>query len=217
MNLLRTFPSLLAFGLCAAFAAGAEPTRKSYTNADFYRHGVFQKDVARKAVKQLMAQHGLTVTPQVEKQLWVSDFGLGDYEHVGLASVTWLNDAEEGYFAMTMYLLPGQMIPEHIHRPITDAPARAAKHESWRIIKGSIYNFSEIGEPTPNPPRLAAAFDGKTKSRHYDVLGPDDTARLKQTETYHFMRAGNAGAIVDEYGVNHDRRGWSSSHPSAHP
>lgn len=78
--------------------------------------------------------------------IWISDFGLGDYEHVGLASVTWVNDSEYGYFAMTMYLLPNQMIPEHAHKPIASVPARNAKHESWRVIKGNVYNFSEIGD-----------------------------------------------------------------------
>lgn len=189
---------------------------KSYTNDDFYKDGVFQQDVAKKAVKQLIQKSGLQYTKSVDRDLWVSDFGLGDYEHVGLASVTWVNDPEYGYFAMTMYLLPGQMIPEHVHKPITEAPARAAKHESWRVIKGNVYNFSEVGGSLSNMPRIPKSF-GKIRSKNYMLMGQDETARLKQPETYHFMMAGEDGAIVDEYGVNHDRRGWFSSNPTAHP
>lgn len=78
-----------------------------YTNADFYKDGVFQKDVAKEAIRQFTLQQGEIYTQKMDSLLWVSDFGLGDYEHVGLASITWLNDADYGYFAMTLYLLPG--------------------------------------------------------------------------------------------------------------
>ena len=189
---------------------------KIYTNDDFYKDGVFQPDVAKKAVKQLILKSGMEYTEKIDRKLWVSDFGLGDYEHVGLASVTWINDPEYGYFAMTMYLLPNQMIPEHVHRPIVEAPARAAKHESWRVIKGKVYNFSEIGDSLSDLPRIPKSF-GKIRSKNYILMGQDETTRLKQPETYHFMKAGDAGAIVDEYGINHDRRGWFSSNPVAHP
>lgn len=189
---------------------------KNYTNDDFYKNGVFQPEVAKEAVKQFILKSGMEYTKSIDRNLWVSDFGLGDYEHVGLASVTWVNDTEYGYFAMTMYLLPGQMIPEHVHKPIAEAPARAAKHESWRVIKGKVYNFSEVGDSISDLPHIPKSF-GKIRSKNYILMGQDETARLKQPETYHFMMAGDDGAIVDEYGVNHDRRGWFSSNPTAYP
>lgn len=189
---------------------------KRYTNADFYKDGVFQRDVAKRAVKQLILKSGMEYSEKLHQNLWVSDFGLGDYEHVGLASVTWLNDAEYGYFAMTMYLLPHQMIPEHVHKSIYEHPSRGAKHESWRVLKGMVYNFSEVGDSMSHTPPIPKSF-GKIRSKNYQVMKPDDTARLKQTETYHFMMAGDEGAIVDEYGINHDRRGWFSSNPAASP
>lgn len=189
---------------------------KNYTNNDFYKDGMFQPDVAKKAVKQLILNSGMEYTERIDRELWVSDFGLGDYEHVGLASVTWVNDPEYGYFSMTMYLLPGQMLPEHVHKPIVEAPARAAKHESWRVIKGQVYNFSEVGDTLSDLPHIPKSF-GKIRSKNYILMGQDETTRLKQSETYHFMMAGDDGAIVDEYGINHDRRGWFSSNPVAHP
>lgn len=189
---------------------------KNYTNEDFYKNGVFQPEVAKEAVKQLILKSEMEYTNSIDSELWVSDFGLGDYEHVGLASVTWVNDPEYGYFAMTMYLLPGQMIPEHVHKPIAEAPARAAKHESWRVIKGKVYNFSEVGDTFSDLPHIPKSF-GKIRSKNYILMGQDKTTRLKQPETYHFMMAGDDGAIVDEYGINHDRRGWFSSNPAAHP
>ncbi|MEE1900067.1 hypothetical protein V1389_17090 [Flavobacterium rakeshii] len=190
--------------------------QKKYTNSDFYKNGVFQKDIAKKAVREMLIAHGEEFTEKIDSDIWISDFGLGDYEHVGLASVTWFNDSMYHYFVMTMYLLPGQMIPEHIHKPVLTAPAVPAKYESWRVISGWIYNFSEIGEETPNPPDIPVSF-GKVISKNFSIVNAGETQSLKKTETYHFMMAGPSGAIVDEYGVYHDRRGWFSSNPKAHP
>lgn len=190
--------------------------KKRYTNSDFYKNGVFQKEVAKQAVKKLILRHGELWTNDIEKRLWVSDFGLGDYEHVGLASVTWFNDSVYDYFSMTMYLLPGQMIPEHIHRPIAEQPAKPAKYESWRVLRGWIYNFSEIGGNMQDMPMIPQSF-GSIRSKNFKMVHAGETDQLKQSETYHFMMAGNDGAIVDEYGVHHDRRGWFSSNPKAYP
>lgn len=189
---------------------------RTYTNADFYKNGVFQKEVAKAAVRDMLKSFGEPWTPLMESKLWVSDFGLGDYQHVGLASVTWFNNQEHGYFAMSMYLLPGQMIPEHIHRPITSPPAKPAKDESWRVFHGWVYNFSEVGEPTPDLPPIPKSF-GPIKSKNMTVLHAGDIASLKKPQTWHFMMAGPQGALVDEYGSNHDRRGWFSSNPKLHP
>ena len=32
-----------------------------------------------------------------------------------MGGIFWVNDPEYGYFAHAIYLLPGQMIPEHAH------------------------------------------------------------------------------------------------------
>lgn len=213
-NKLIGFVGSFLILLCGCSSSHLE--HKKYTNDDFYKNGVFQPKVAKEAVKQFILKSGMEYTKRIDRDLWVSDFGLGDYEHVGLASVTWVNDPEYGYFSMTMYLLPGQMIPEHIHKPIAEAPARAAKHESWRVIEGEVYNFSEVGDSLTDLPHIPKSF-GKIRSKNYILMGQDETTRLKQPETYHFMMAGDDRAIVDEYGVNHDRRGWFSSNPVAHP
>lgn len=210
----------VVFGASLVIDAHALPSAfsdvKKYTNADFYRNGVFQKEAAKAAVKEMILRFGEMYTPKIEAQLWVSDFGLGDFENVGLASVTWFNNEEYGYFAMTMYLLPGQMIPEHVHRPIKDTPPKAAKYESWKGIRGWVYNFSEVGNETPNPPLIPKSF-GQVMSQNFSIMKAGETQILKRIETWHFMMAGPDGAIVDEYGVNHDRRGWFSSNPKAHP
>lgn len=52
------------------------------------------------------------------------------------------------------------MIPEHAHVK-TDFPA---KHESWMVEKGWVYNFSEVGETTPNAPAIPPRM-GLSKAR----------------------------------------------------
>ena len=77
--------------------------------------------------------------------MWVLDFGLGDFAHVGMAGIFWLNRQDYGYFGHEIYLLPGQMIPEHCHLATDKGPA---KMESWQPRHGMIYTFGE-GQPTP--------------------------------------------------------------------
>ncbi|KPA99770.1 ABC-type sugar transport system, auxiliary component [Pseudomonas asplenii] len=189
---------------------------KKYTNAQFYKDGVFQKDVAKKAVEDMLDFYKEDYTSLMDSKIWVSDFGLGDFEHVGLSSVTWFNSQKSAYFAMTMYLLPGQMIPEHIHRPISIPPAKPAKDEAWRVFHGFVYNFSEVGSVTKDTPPIPSSF-GPVHSGNMTILKKGEISSLKKIETWHFMMAGPEGAVVDEYGSNHDRRGWFSSNPKVHP
>ena len=62
-----------------------------------------------------------------------------------MAGIFWLNRQDYGYFGHEIYLLPGQMIPEHQHLATDKGPA---KMESWHPRHGMIYTFGE-GEPTP--------------------------------------------------------------------
>lgn len=175
---------------------------KKYTNADFYKDGKFDQEVAMKAMKDMFDFYGVPFTDLMAKDMWVTDFGLGDFENVGMGGIFWINDPEYKYFAHAIYLLPGQMIPEHAHVK-TDFPA---KHESWMVEKGWVYNFSEVGDETPNAPAIPAGH-GPIKSKNFVVQKVGDVLRLKELGTFHFMMAGPEGAIVDEWACYHDNAG----------
>lgn len=175
---------------------------KKYTNADFYKDGKFDQAVAMEAMKDMFDFYGVPFTDLMAKDMWVTDFGLGDFENVGMGGIFWINDSEYKYFAHAIYLLPGQMIPEHAHVK-TDFPA---KHESWLVEKGWVYNFSEIGDETPDAPAIPAGH-GPIKSKNFVVQKVGDVLRLKELETFHFMMAGPEGAIVDEWACYHDNAG----------
>lgn len=183
---------------------------KKYTNADFYKDGKFQQEVAIEAMKDMFAFYGVPFTELMAKDLWVTDFRLGDFENVGMGGIFWVNDAEYKYFAHAIYLLPGQMIPEHAH-VATDLPA---KHESWMVEKGWVYNFSEIGDETLKTPAISTSH-GPIKSKNYVIQKVGDVLRLKELGTYHFMMAGPEGAVVSEWACYHDNDGLRFTNPIA--
>ena len=55
---------------------------KKFTNADFYRDGLFQQEVAMQAMKEMLAFYNVPFTDLMEKDMWVTDRGLGDFENV---------------------------------------------------------------------------------------------------------------------------------------
>lgn len=176
---------------------------KKYTNADFYKDGKFQQDVAKKAFYEMFEHYGYPVTPLIEKEAWYTDFGLGDFENCGMGGIFWVNDKEHGYFAHDIYLLPGQMIPEHSHVQ-TDMPA---KFESWYVRNGWCYNFSEIGDATADAPAVPESQKATTKSKHFVKQNVGEIVHLAKTGSWHFLMAGDEGAIVHEYANYHDGSG----------
>ncbi len=185
--------------------------KKKYTNADFYTDGKFNQDVAMAAFKDMFAFYGEPFTPLMAKDMWVTDFGLGDFENVGMGGIFWVNDAEHGYFAHEIYLLPGQMIPEHAHVK-TKFPA---KFESWMVRKGMCYNFSEVGDATPNLPALPESQKATIKSKNFVEQHVGEIIHLKKIETFHFLLAGPEGAIVSEWASYHDGDGLRFSNQKA--
>lgn len=190
-----------------------QPFAKKYTNADFYKDGVFQADTAKKAFLEMFAHYDIPMTPFMEQNIWFVDFGLGDFENCGMGGIFWVNDSINGYFAHAIYLLPGQMIPEHKHVK-TKFPA---KMESWMVDKGWCYNFSEVGDATANAPEIPASQVATTISKHFVKQNVGDIVHLADAgpETFHFLMAGPQGAIVSEWANYHDGSGLRFSNTAA--
>lgn len=183
---------------------------KKYTNADFYTDGKFNEQTAKKAFLDMFEHYGIPFTPFLEANFWVTDFGLGDFEHVGMGGVFWINNPDYRYFGHEIYLLPSQMIVEHYHVE----SAFPAKHESWQVRCGSVYNFG-IGDPTPNPPALPESQKDYITVSNYHVMNMGDISALKELESRHFLMAGEQGAVVTEYGTYHDNGGLRFTNPKA--
>lgn len=187
-----------------------KPYTKKYTNADYYTDGVFNQDVAKKAFLDMFEHYGIPFTPFLEENFWVNDFGLGDFENTGMGGVFWINNSEHCYFGHEIYLLPGQMIAEHYHVP----SAYPAKHESWHVRNGWVYNFG-IGEPTPNPPALPESQKEFITAQNFQIMRVGDISSLQVLESRHFLMAGDEGAVVTEYGTFHDNDGLRFTNPKA--
>lgn len=211
----RTMLAAAAAGTAAVGmgrAAGAAEV-KTYTNADFYdASGTFLVDKAKEAYFDMFRRFGYPISPNLAKNMWTLDFGLGDFARVGMAGIFWLNRQDYKYFGHEIYLLPNQMIPEHSHHPTAKG---AAKMESWQPRRGMIYTFGE-GPATPDlldkiPPSQLAVV----KSQHCKPLQIDEVGDLNRLTAWHFMVAGPEGALVTEYGTFHDMDGLRFSNPKA--
>jgi len=202
--------SLAACGLAEAAEASSV---KTYTSAEFYdAQGKFLVDKAREAYFDMFRRFGYPISDRLKREMWILDFGLGDFAHVGMAGIFWLNRQDDNYFGHEIYLLPGPMIAEHSH--VATAKG-AAKMESWQPRRGMIYTFGE-GEPTPGLlSRIPESQRSVAKSRHCQPLGIDEVGHLNRRTAWHFMVAGPEGALVTEYGTFHDMDGLKFSNPKA--
>jgi hypothetical protein len=191
---------------------GEAPTAaQTYRSADFYdAQGKFLVDKAREAYYDMFRRFHYPISDTLRKDMWILDFGLGDFARIGMAGIFWVNRQEHGYFGHEIFLLPGQMIPEHCHLA-TDKGA--AKMESWQPRRGMVYTFGE-GPATPDLlDKIPPSQRDLVKSRHGQALGIDEIAHLNRLTAWHFMVAGSEGALVTEYGTFHDMAGLRFSNP----
>lgn len=201
-------------GRSAMAAKGCDGSKvKTYTNADFYdSQGKFLVEKAREAYYDMFARFHNPISETLERDMWILDFGLGDFANVGMAGILWINRQEYSYFGHEIYLLPGQMIPEHRH-VATDKGA--AKMESWQPRRGMVYTFGEDDTTPEFVGKIPASQREIVNARHCTPLEVDETAHLNRRESWHFMVAGPEGAIVTEYGTFHDMDGVQFSNPKA--
>ena len=216
-SLLSGTAATAAVALAGRSAVGADadqtPAVKTYSSKDFYDgDGKFLEDKAREAYFDMFRRFGYPISDTLREGIWILDFGLSDFAEVGMAGIFWLNRQDYGYFGHEIYLLPGQMIPEHRHLPTEKG---VAKMESWQPRRGMIYTFGE-GDPTPDYlEKIPQSQRSLVKSRHCTPLGIDELADLNRLEAWHFMVAGPEGALVTEYGTFHDMDGLAFSNPKA--
>ena len=185
---------------------------KKYPNEHFYTaDGKFDAAKAKDAYYEMMRHYNYPIVPRLEgDEFWSLDFGLGKFTEVGMAGIFWVNNKEHNYFGHEIYLLPGQMIPEHWHVKTEDA---GPKMEAWQVRHGWIYIYGE-GDPTPGvEQRIPPTHKKYAVARKETRLGPGEIGKLPAAEEKHWMLAGPDGAIVSEYATYHDNNALRFSHP----
>jgi len=218
----RTMLSGLATGAVSSTVLGAanaepivrpsRPVLKQYDNDLFYKEdGSFDVPWAKRVYHEMMKFFRYPIPERLRgEDLWTLDFGLGAFTEVGMAGVFWINNKRDDYFGHEIYLLPGQMIPEHKHVETADA---RPKMEGWHVRHGWVYIYGE-GEPTPGvdarvPPSHRECAVARTEQK----LMPGEVGTLRGPTEWHWMLAGDKGAIVSEYASYHDGTGLRFSHP----
>jgi D-lyxose ketol-isomerase len=183
----------------AAHAAAVPALR----NEDFYDgDGAFNVEKAKQAYYDMMDRFNYPIVDRLRSdEFWAVDFGMGKFTEVGMAGIFWVNNHEYDYFGHEIYLLPGQMIPEHRHVKTPDA---RPKMEAWQPRHGWVYIYGE-GTPTPGvEDRIPPSHRECAVARVEQKLLPGEVGMLGGAEQWHWMLAGPEGAIVTEYATYHD-------------
>jgi len=211
----RTAITTMAAGVAGSVmfnaAHGAESVKK-LNNADFYKaDGTFDVEKAKQAYYDMMERFNYPIVPRLRgEEFWAVDFGMGKFTEVGMAGIFWLNNKEDNYFGHEIYLLPGQMIPEHRHVQTPDA---GPKMEGWQPRHGWVYIYGE-GEATPGvDERIPPSHKECAKARVEKKLMPGEVGMLGGAEQWHWQIAGPEGAIVTEYATYHDGAALRFSNP----
>jgi len=141
---------------------------------------------------QMLKRADIAITDEERQNMEVADFGLGMLEQIGLEIIVYINSNR--YCAKELILFPGQTCPEHRH------PARGSdpgKMETFRCRSGEVYLYME-GPKTPNPKVGAPAREEYFTVWNEVILKPGEQYTLP-SDTLHWFRAGEQGAIVSEF------------------
>jgi len=201
--------------------------------ADFYQaNGAFDPKAAVKAYHRMMEAFNYPISDVLRTdQLWVCDFVQRNFPVLGMGGIFWINesgtygesgsgnydgefaDKQFGYLGHEIYLLPGQMLPEHRH--IGGPEGFGPKMEAWQVRYGDIQLFGEykgagdeipIAElPKDQRPWGCGESWFKCKYVAHRTAKSGKLYSLKDPESWHFMRAGKQGAIVSEYATYHNQ------------
>ena len=185
---------------------------RAWKNEDFYgADGKLDAAKAKEAYYTLMAYHGFPVFPRLKTDdLWVLDFALGKFTEVGMGGIFYLNEKEDDYLLHDIWLLPGQMIPEHQHVQWQDV---APKMEGWLVRHGSAW-FGSEAEPSENAAEIIPpTHKDIAKARHIILKNPGECVKLGKAESWHWMKAGPEGAIVTEVATYHAMEALRFQHP----
>ncbi len=157
--------------------AAAKPTKTCcpakgklmFKNSDFYTAGKFDVEKAKDGIIAMCKFHGYPVFPGFRENLWVSDYGLGQYTKLGLAAYMFQNKndgKDDTYMLMDLFLVPGQMLPEHWH---LEGDNNIVKNEGWLVRWGKSYI---VGEGKDN----LAKFPIKIPKLHMAARRPPSTS-----------------------------------------
>jgi D-lyxose ketol-isomerase len=152
-----------------------------------------QIDHAQARTRAILANAGITLTPEESSHIEITDVGLGRLDEEGLEIVTYVNN--DRYCAKELVMFPRQTCPEHRHPPVGSDPG---KTETFRVRRGVVYLYVE------GPATLAIKARVPQASRpHYTVFHEIELRPGQQytipPNTRHWFQSGDDGAIISEF------------------
>jgi len=186
-------------------AVPGTPAALTFTNEQFYKDGKFDEEAAKDAVVKLMHYYAYPVTAKTRDALWVSDYGTGKFIEVGLAAIMIDNNTHDRYMLQHLFLLPHQMLPEHMHKKPANSDL-PAKMEGWWVHNGATYTVGEGADNLKDfsEVKIPSAYKGELHARHVVKLSPGEFDKLGKVFGWHWQIAGPAGAIITEVANVHD-------------
>ena len=193
--------------------AKSKKAKLRFEGAAFYdRDGKFDAEKGKDAILALCEFHGYPVFPGFREKLWVWDYGTGEFTRLGLAAYSFVNNEEDRYMLMDLFLLPGQMLPEHWH---LDGGKNPAKREGWLVRWGHSHVVG-IGEPNLSKDIIIPKchWGGKVTTHHEVYAGPGTFVPLAEVYSRHWQYAGPEGAIITEVANVHTNSSVRHSDPA---
>ena len=169
----------------------------SFTNEQFYdSEGKFDVEKAKDGILELCRFHRYPIFPALRENLWVSDYGVGQFATVGLAAYLFVNNEKDRYMMLDIFLLPNQMLPEHWH---VEGEKNPAKREGW-LVRWGLSHIVGIGEPNLSKEVVVPTCHngGKVTAKHEVIATPGTFVPLAKVESPHWQYGGPEGAIITE-------------------
>lgn len=192
----------------------AKPALK-FTNAQFYdAEGNFLEEKAKDALMEMLHYHNYPVFEGLRERIWLTDYNKGDYANLGLASIMFVNNVEDQYMLMDIFLLPGQMLGEHMHY---EAEGNPAKMEGWLVRHGKSYIAGTGKNNRDQFPQVIVPqthWNGKVTANRIVEANEGDFDSLAIVESAHWQMAGPEGAVITEVGNVHTNAGVRRSDPA---
>ena len=169
-----------------------------FDNSYYYGpDGKFQEEKAKDAYIALMKYHGYPVYPGIREKLWVSDYNTGQFSKLGMGAVGWVNDEEDLYMLQDLYLMPGQMLPEHWH--LDGEKGKPAKLEGWFVRHGLSHVVGEGENNLPKEVVIPKCHCNGTATVMHDVVAtPGMFVKRNKVYAHHWQFGGPEGAIISE-------------------
>lgn len=197
-------------------ACGTIETKKApqFSNKQFYSEdGAFLPEKAKDALIEMLEYHNYPIFDGLREKIWVTDYNKGDYANLGLASITFVNNEEDRYMLMDIFLLPNQMLGEHMH---FEANGNPAKMEGWLVRHGKSYIVG-IGEDNmadfPQVIVPSTHWNGKVTAKNIQETNVGSFVKLAKVESPHWQFAGKEGVVITEVANVHTGAGVRRSDP----